>query len=43
MSLSYHFTFSAPATTTADELLEFLEAVESDAKGRHRLKTKRAM
>jgi hypothetical protein len=33
MSLSYHFTFSAPATTTADELLEFLESVESDAKG----------
>jgi hypothetical protein len=33
MSLSYHFTFSAPATATADELLEFLESVESDAKG----------
>jgi len=33
MSLSYHFTFSAPATATADELLEFLKSVESDAKG----------
>jgi hypothetical protein len=33
MSLSYHYTFSAPAKVTADELLEFLESVESDAKG----------
>jgi hypothetical protein len=33
MSLSYHFTFSAPSTATANELLEFLESVESDAKG----------
>jgi len=32
MSLSYHFTFSAPATALADELLEFLESVEIEAK-----------
>jgi hypothetical protein len=32
MSLSYHFAFSAPAKTTADELLEFLESVEDEAK-----------
>jgi hypothetical protein len=32
MSLSYHYTFSAPAMVTAEELLEFLESVETDAK-----------
>ncbi len=32
MSLSYHFTFSAPTTATASELLGFLESVEADAK-----------
>ena len=32
MSLSYHYTFSAPFTATANELLEFLESVEADAK-----------
>lgn len=32
MSLSYYFTFSAPATATADELLDFLETVEAVAK-----------
>ncbi|HZL78717.1 MAG TPA: hypothetical protein VFC17_07675 [Candidatus Limnocylindrales bacterium] len=32
MSLSYHFSFSAPATVAADELLEFLETVETEAK-----------
>jgi len=31
MSLSYYFTFSAPAKATADELLEFLKSVESEA------------
>jgi hypothetical protein len=31
MSLSYHFTFSAPVTTTAGELLKFLRNVETDA------------
>ena len=32
MSLSYHFTFSAPTTETADGLLAFLESVEVEAK-----------
>jgi hypothetical protein len=32
MSLSYHFTFSAPPTMAADELLQFLESVEDEAK-----------
>jgi hypothetical protein len=32
MSLSYHYTFSAPSTATADELLQFLRTVEKDAK-----------
>jgi len=32
MSLSYHFAFSAPMTTTAAELIAFLRGVESDAK-----------
>jgi len=32
MGLTYHFTFSAPATVTADELLNFLRKVEKDAK-----------
>ncbi len=32
MGLSYHFTFSAPATVTADILLKFLRKVENDAK-----------
>jgi hypothetical protein len=32
MGLTYHFTFSAPATVTADELLKFLRKVEKDAK-----------
>ena len=32
MSLSYHYTFSAPATVAADELLNFLRKVERDAK-----------
>ena len=32
MSLSYYFTFSAPVTARADELLKFLESVEDEAK-----------
>ena len=32
MGLTYHFTFSAPTTVTADELLKFLRKVEKDAK-----------
>ena len=32
MGLTYHFTFSAPATVPADELLNFLRKVEKDAK-----------
>ena len=32
MGLSYHFTFSAPGTKTAEELLAFLISVEVDAK-----------
>jgi hypothetical protein len=31
MSLSYQFTFSAPATATADELMMFLKRVEKEA------------
>lgn len=32
MSLSYHFTLSAPATVSAEELVQFLETVEVDAR-----------
>ena len=32
MSLSYYYTFSAPATAAADDLLEFLGSVEEEAK-----------
>ena len=32
MGLSYHFTFSAPATVTGNELLKFLRNVEKNAK-----------
>ena len=32
MSLSYYFTFSAPATVKAAKLLEFLKTVEAEAK-----------
>ena len=32
MGLSYHYSFSAPDTTTAAELEEFLHSVEEDAK-----------
>ncbi len=32
MALSYHFTFSAPATVSAGELAAFLKSVEQDAK-----------
>jgi hypothetical protein len=32
MGLTYRFTFTAPATTTAAELEKFLKSVESDAK-----------
>jgi hypothetical protein len=31
MGMTYHFTFSAPATVTADKLLKFLRKVEKDA------------
>lgn len=31
MGLSYHFTFSAPATVKAEELESFLKSVETDA------------
>jgi hypothetical protein len=31
MSLSYHFSFTAPATVTTGELLKFLRKVEKDA------------
>jgi hypothetical protein len=31
MSLSYYFTFTAPATATADELTAFLKQVEKEA------------
>ncbi len=31
MSLSYYFTFTAPATATADELTAFLKRVENEA------------
>ena len=32
MGLTYHFTFSAPASVMADELLNFLRKAEKDAK-----------
>lgn len=32
MSLTYHFAFSAPGNTSAEELEEFLHDVESEAK-----------
>jgi hypothetical protein len=32
MGLSYHFTFSAPATVDASELVAFLKSVEQEAK-----------
>ena len=32
MGLSYHFTFAAPASVSAEELVAFLESVEVDAK-----------
>jgi hypothetical protein len=32
MGLSYHFTLSAPATATAEDLMSFLRTVEADAK-----------
>jgi len=32
MGLSYHFTLSAPANVTAEELVEFLKSVEMDAR-----------
>jgi hypothetical protein len=31
MSLSYHYTFSAPAAATAEQLTEFLKQVETEA------------
>jgi hypothetical protein len=33
MGLSYYFTFTAPAETTAEELMAFLKRVEKDAQG----------
>lgn len=32
MSLSYHFTFSAPATVSGEKLLAFAQSVEAEAK-----------
>ena len=32
MSLSYYFTFSAPATVSAEKLVRFAKSVEADAK-----------
>lgn len=32
MSLSFHFTLSAAANVTAEELVEFLKSVETDAR-----------
>lgn len=32
MGLSYHFTLSAPASVSAEDLLAFLKSVEADAK-----------